>query len=252
MFKRGKLPARPGAVQLAFGSYFKATNLPAVPPRFGRPEIVRAWGVLANDQFGDCVWAGAAHETMLLRADAGFPSPPFMTRDVLADYAAVTGFDPNKPDSDQGTDVQAAAAYRQKTGIVDAAGARHKIDIYTSLRIGDLDQLALATYLLGTVGVGVDLPSSADNQFNMIEPWDVVSGDVSTGGHYIPCVGRNSAGNFLFVTWGRLQAATPRWVKQHMDEGVAYISSERLTAKGLSPEGFDAAQLSDDFTQITT
>lgn len=252
MLKTGKRPARSDAVKLKFGSYFSAAELPVVPVAFGRPWLVRAWGMLANDQYGDCVWAGAAHETMLLKADAGYAAPSFMIRDVLADYSAVTGFDPKNPNTtDNGTDVQAAAAYRQKTGIGDANGNRHQIEIYTSLRVGDLAELALATFLNGVAGVGVDLPSSAEDQFNAAEPWTVVKGDTSVGGHYIPCVGRNSAGNFLVITWGRLQAVTPSWLQTYMDEGITYVSPERLNAKGLSPQGFDAQTLNDDFKQIT-
>lgn len=251
MFKTGKRPARPDAVKLKFGAYFKASDLPVVPVAFGRPWLVRQWGVLGNDLAGDCVWAGAAHETMLLKADAGFAPPSFMIRDVFADYSAVTGFDPKNPATDQGTDVQQAAAYRQKTGIGDANGNRHQIEIYTALRSGDLSELALATFLNGVAGVGVDLPSSAEDQFNAAEPWTVVKGDTSAGGHYIPCVGRNRVGNFLFVTWGRLQAATPEWLQTHMDEGICFLSQERLSTKGLSPEGYDAAALLDDFKQVT-
>jgi hypothetical protein len=70
-------------------------------------------------------------------------------------------------------------------------------------------------------------------------------------GHYIPCIGRNSLGFFLFVTWGRLQAATPAWVQTYMDEGLVYISRERLNGQGLSPQGFNAAALEDDFREVT-
>lgn len=252
MFKTGKKPARPDAVKLKFSSYFTAAELPIVPVAFGRPWLVRQWGLLGNDLYGDCVWAGAAHETMLLKADAGFAAPSFMIRDVLADYSAVAGFDPKNPNTtDNGTDVQAAAAYRQKTGIGDANGNRHQIEIYTSLRVGDLAELALATFLNGVAGVGVDLPASAEDQFNAAEPWTVVKGDTSVGGHYIPCVGRNSAGNFLFVSWGKLQAATPAWVQEHMDEGIVFLSQERLSAKGLSPQGYDATALAADFKEVT-
>lgn len=256
MFKLGKKPARKDAVTLQFASYFKSTSLPTPPPVFGQPWLIQQWGSLGNTEFGDCVWAGAAHETMLLRAEASASIPTFTPRTVLADYSAGTAvpgpaFNPADTTTDNGTDVQAAAAYRQKTGIADLFGNRHKIQIYTSLRVGDLDQLALATYLLGVTGIGVNLPSSAEDQFNRAEPWDVVPDDTSVGGHYIPCVGRNGHGNFLFVTWGRLQAATPAWVKQNMDEGIAFVSPERMNAKGLSPEGFDADTLLDDFKTVT-
>lgn len=251
MFKLGKRPARPDAIKLKFGAYFNAAELPAAPAVFGRPWLVRDWGILGNNDWGDCFWAGSAHETMLLRADAGAALTSFGTSNVLSDYAAATGFN-NTEATDQGTDMQAGAAYRQKTGIVDGSGTRHKIDVYTSLRAGDLDELALATFLFGVVGVGVDLPSDAEEQFSRAEVWDVISGTSSIGGHYIPCVGRNSAGNYLFVSWGRLQAATPRWVAQCNDESVAMLSRERLRASGLSPQGYNEPALESDFRQVTS
>lgn len=251
IYKLGKRPARRDAIPLKFGTYFHSAELPVVPAVFGRPWLVQQWGILGNAEWGDCFWAGAAHETMLLRADAGLTPSTFETANVLSDYAAATGF-ANTEATDQGTDVAQGCAYRQQTGIVDSSGTRHKIDVYTSLRVGDLSQLALATYLFGIVGVGVQLPSDAEKQFSSGEVWDITPGQSSIGGHYIPCVGRNSQGNYLFVTWGRLQAATPRWVQQCNDESVAMFSRERLAAKGYSPQGYDQAALEADFQALTS
>lgn len=249
--KLGKKPARPGSVQLRFGAYFNAAALPKTPLVIGQPQRIRQWGMLANDRFGCCVWSGAAHETMILEAEADTLVATFTSNNVLSDYSACTGFMQSDANTDQGTDVQEAAAYRQKTGIVDLSGNRHKIDVYASIGAGNLPQLALAVGILGTVGVGVQLPSNAERQFNYGEVWDIESGSTNVGGHYVSCVGRNSKGNFLFVSWGKLQAATPRWLTAYMDEGIAYISRERLNAQGLSPQGFDLAKLNDDFAQVT-
>lgn len=237
--KLGKLPARPDAVSFKFGAIFNAEALPTPPAHFGRYNLPVAWQVFGNDKFSDCVFAGAAHEVMIWRNEVG-ESVAFTDQAVLYDYGAVTGFDPDKPETDQGTDMTEAASYRRKTGIVDAIGQRHKVDAYIGLRPRDLEQLAQATFLFKAVGVGVMMPASADKQFEDQVPWSVVDGDEIVGGHYIPCVGINGAGNFLFLTWGRLHAATPEWVKKYMDEGIAYVSLEELNAKGLSREGYNA------------
>lgn len=250
LYKLGKRPPRPDSIKLKFSSYFRASELPVVPAVFGRPGLIQQWGLLGNADWGDCYWAGSAHETMLLRSSAGSPTL-FTTANVLSDYSAATGFNQADPATDQGTDMQVGATYRQKTGILDMSGVRHRVDVYTSLRVSDLDQLALATYLFGVVGVGVSLPSSAEDQFSRAEVWDIVPGDTSVGGHYIPCVGRNSNGNYLFVSWGRLQAATPRWFQQYNDESVAYLSLDQLRANGFSPQGYAEPALLDDFKQVT-
>src|SRR5215468_8854266 len=124
-FKLGKKPARPGAVKFKLANYLVKLKLPTPPQVFGHEGLIGAnWGMLGNDQYGDCVWAGAAHETMLWNKEAA-RAVSFSDKSVLSDYSAATGFDPNDPSTDQGTDMQAAASYRKKTGIRDAKGKRH-------------------------------------------------------------------------------------------------------------------------------
>lgn len=252
MRKLGKKPARPDAVKLKFGAFFKAAALPVPPPVFGHYGQGGGlkFGMLANDKYGDCVFAGAAHETMVWthRSGGGVPAA-FDDAAVLSDYAALTGFRASDAATDQGTDMAEAAAYRQKTGIVDADGRRHTIGPYVALRAGDADQLALATYLMGAVGVGIRFPDSADHQFDGRAPWDVVPHDRVNGGHYVPCVGRNSAGNFIVVTWGRLHAMTPAFYGMYCDEAIAYVSIEQMKNE-LSPEGFSADQLRHDLAEL--
>ena len=247
MFKLGKKPAR-DSVKLKFGTYFDASLFPTPPVTFGIPWAISNWGLLANDQTGDCVWAGSAHETMIWNQEAA-ETVIFTDQNVLSDYSAATGYNPADSSTDQGSDMHDAAAYRKKTGIVDAAGKRHTIDAYVALTPRDLDQLALATYLMGAVGIGLQLPQSAEQQFNQAEPWDVVPDAPLAGGHYVPCVGRNSHGNFVVVTWGRLQAVTPAFLSAYMDEGLAYLSFERLK-NSVSLQGFDQATLESDLTKL--
>jgi hypothetical protein len=245
----GKKPARPDAVKLRLGAYFKEAVLPVAPDVF--PELlVQNWRMLGNDIMADCVQAGAAHETMQIILDAGRAPPLFTPTTMANDYRAVNPTDTNYSG---GTDVQVYAKYRQDVGILDASGMRHKIDIYAALRVGDTDQLALATFLFGAVGVGFALPANAETQFDYGQVWTVEPNSPAdqNRGHYVPCVGRNWHGNFLFVTWGRLQAATPAWVRMYMDEAVAVFSREQLNEKGLSAQGYLADQLNEDFAQVT-
>lgn len=201
------------------------------------PRWYSANGIVVHN----CVWAGAANETTVWNHEAR-RHVAFTDGGVLSDYAAVTGFDPHRPDTDQGTDMAEAASYRRKTGIVDADGVRHKIDSYVALRAGDVDQLALATYLMGAAAIGLRFPDSASTQFDHRQPWTVVPGSPVNGGHYVPCVGVNSAGHLLVVTWGRVHAMTFDFYRAYSDEAMAYVSLEALT-ENLSPEGFDADRL---------
>lgn len=248
----GKRPARPGAVKLRFGDYAAPAALPVPPAAFGHygQGSGLAWGMLANDRCGDCVWAGAAHETMLWTHRTGSGDPAAFTEDaVLSDYAAVTGYDRARPDTDQGTDMQEAASYRRRIGVIDAAGRRHKIESYVALRTGDCHQLALAAHLFGAVGAGLQLPDTAEHQFDAGLPWTVQPGARAAGGHYVSVVGRNTSGNFIVVTWGRLHAMSPGFYQKYNDETIAHLTTENLR-DGASPDGFDVAQLRQDLSLV--
>jgi hypothetical protein len=240
--KLGKRPAR-HAINFHFSDVFDPSKLPTPPAAFGHHKDVGSWGMLGNDKYGDCVWAGAAHEHILWTRTWGRKRSRFLTKNVLSDYAAVTGFNPKDENTDQGTDMKDAASYRRKTGIVDATGKRHPIDAYIALEVGNVEQVVLAMYLMGAAGIGFQFPASAMDQFNKKQPWTVPANPQIDGGHYVSGVGRNKAGNLLVVTWGRLQEMTAEFYQRFCDEAVAYVSLEILNDKNLSPEGFDADAL---------
>lgn len=243
-YKLGKLPARPGAVKLEFAKY---STLPTPPSKSGHWQLVQIWNMLGNDQYGDCVWAGAAHETMLWNREAD-KTVNFTDQEVLSDYSKVTGFNPNDPNSDQGTDMQVAASYRKKTGITDGK-TRHKIGAYVAITPGNSTELKQAIWLFGAVGIGIQFPDYAMDEFIAGQSWHVKSGGSITGGHYIPAVGYD--GRYIYVvTWGKIQKMSWGFMRKYMDEGIAYISSEFLT-NGKSLDGFDLATLTQDLAQLT-
>lgn len=239
--KLGKLPARKDAVKLKLRDYLDTTVLPKPPKDFGHEDLVPGpWQMLGNDAYGDCVLAGAAHETMLWNAEAG-ATVPFDDASVLKNYSAITGFNPNDPSSDQGTDMQAAASYRRKTGIIDAKGKRHQVAAYLAITPGDVQEHLIALYLFGAVGIGIRFPGYAMDQFNAGKPWTRRLLYKIEGGHYICCVARRN-GRFTAVTWGREQQMTDAFFKKFNDESIAYVSLEALK-DGKSLEGFNSQQL---------
>jgi hypothetical protein len=249
-FKLGKKPARRGAFKFKLAKYLVKPEMPTPPKVFGHQTLVKAWGILGNEDFGDCVWAGAAHETMLWNKEAN-KTAKFNDDSVLKDYSKVTGFKKDDPNTDQGTDMQVAASYRRKTGVRDANGKRHKVKAYLALSPGNVDQLMLAMYLFGAVGIGFKFPDSAMTQFEAGKPWDVAPGPAPTDGHYVPGLGRDSKGNIIVVTWGKLQLMTPKFYKKYCDEVVAYVSEEMLVPPTqVTLEGFKLDQLVKDLNAL--
>lgn len=247
--KFGYVPSPEGAVKLSFKDYVDvSTVLPKAPVNFGHYSKVSDWGMLGNDTVGDCVMAGAAHRVMLWNAANG-KTVNFSSQSVLSDYSVITGYSPDDPDSDQGTDPATAAQYEQTTGLLDADGNRHKIGAYLKLQTGNMDELVTASYLFGAVGMAITVTDVAQHQFANREAWTAAKNANIEGGHYVPVVGR-ADGYMLAVTWGAVQPFDQGFFEQNNVELIAYVSTEYLTA-GKSPEGLDQALLLADLQTIS-
>ena len=246
MYRLGKTPARIDSIKLKLSTY---ATLPTPPTKYGHEGLVNLpWQILGNDKYGDCVWAGADHETMLFNKEAGVDIN-FSDQTALSDYSACTGFNPNDPNTDQGTDMQVAASYRLKTGIVDSSGVRHKVGAYLAITPGNKEELKQAISTFSNVGIGIQFPASAMDQFNEGKNWTVVKNSQIEGGHYIPAVGYDSRYVYI-VTWGKLIKASWGFIMKYCDEAVVYLSPEMLTG-GVSLDGFNLTQLQTDLKELT-
>jgi len=242
--KLGKTPARKDAITFKLRDYLP---LVAPPASAGHYTLQHVWGMLGNNLWGDCVLAGAGHETMLLNTEAG-KIVAITEHNALSDYSAITGFNPDDPNTDQGTDMQVAASYRRKTGVIDSKQHRHKVLAYLAITAGKKTQLKQAVYRFGVAGIGIQFPSSAMDQFNAGKPWTVVAGSPIEGGHYVPAVGYDASYIYV-ITWGRVQKMSWAFYTKYCDEAIAYLSSEFLK-DGKSLEGFNLTQLQADLKNL--
>ena len=241
--KLGKKPPQYDNRDLLMASFLDVRKLPTIPEYFGHEGVIppEQWRMLGNEKWGDCVFAGAAHEHMLL-GTLGGDGHVFNENGVLADYSTVTGFDPSNPATDQGTLVRDAMKFRRETGVQDFMGHRHKIVAYISIEPGNLEHVYAAMYLFGCVGVGVEFPDSAMDQYEAGQPWSVVPGSQSRGGHYVPLIAKQR--NAICVTWGKLQEVTETFLIRYMDECWAFITEEYVNKNtGKTIDGFAIDEL---------
>lgn len=258
--KLGKTPARKDATLLKLSTYAPTlSDLPRPPASgFGHYGLVRQYPMYGNDQYGCCVESGAGHEHQSWVA-TGRGTVSFTDTNILEGmYGPVTGWTPDDPDSDQGTDMELAAKWRRKVGLPDSAGSRHKIAAYADLEVnkdGVLDRVAVSAYVFGAAGVGIEFPAFAMDQFNrngQHTVWDVARTNTKIeGGHYIPILGRDANGNFVLVTWGTVIRATPKFLLKYMDEGLVYFSKEVLY-QGRNVEGLNQTKLLGDLRQVAS
>lgn len=244
--KLGKLPARHDRRDLVYASY-AATTLHAPRTVKANLRAFSDWGMLGNDSVGDCVLAGGDHETMLWDKLGG-KQVEFGPQDAIADYSAITGYDPNDPSTDRGTDVHNALNYRRKVGLRDAHGERHKLGGFVALEPGNTTHVREAVWLFAAVGIGFEVPGSAMQQFDDGKPWTVVPGQRIEGGHYVPVIGYGPRSLYC-VTWGRVQEMSWGFFEKYCDEAYALLSPEMLVG-GRSVAGFSLRQLKADLAKL--
>ncbi|WP_141692888.1 hypothetical protein [Leifsonia xyli] len=244
-FKLGKLP--PKEIAFKFRDY--AVSIPTPPTRMGHQELSDS-NMFANDRIGDCVCAGAGHETLLWNRESG-RKVEITDKQVISMYSDITGYDPKDPSTDQGTTVADAASWRRKKGLEDATGKRHRIAAYTSISPSNKTEHMQSIWLFSAVGIGFDVPRSAMVQFQNNEPWEVVQGSQPeiVGGHYVAAVGYDT--KYLYViTWGKIQKMSWDFLEKYNDESFTYLSKEFLDKKGKNPEGFDLEALKLDLSRL--
>lgn len=251
----GKKQYVPDSRDLRFADFKKPKiTLPKVPTTFGHEKGLQ-WGMLGNgpddtvtpgfNGAGDCVFAAAAHETQLWLNEAGVPSPRFLFngQTTISDYSAVTGYQVGQDWTDNGTEIREALKYRQKTGILDTKGNRHRIGAYLALDPHNHKDVLLAMYLFGACEIGFAFPDSAWDQLG--QKWTVVPGAQIEGGHDVPLVARRSGG-WRCVTWGANQYMSVAFYDQYVDEAWCLISPESLKlTTGRTYEGFNLQDLND-------
>lgn len=208
--------------------------------------------MFANDYAGDCTEADSGHAIGVFTGEGQGQEVVLTDQDVLTAYSRVTGYDPSQtqPDGSNPTDtgavIQDVLDDWLRNGI-----AGHKILAFYQVDHTNLDEIKACVWLLGGVRLGVNLPQSAEDQFNAGRPWDYdPNADNSIlGGHDVRIVGYDPA--YLYVvTWGQVQPVSWEWVQRFAEEG--WVEADGAWVKnGNTPEGLTADALNAAVEQVT-
>lgn len=239
----GRLPNDPAKPRLRLEDYQAAAPTP--PASADWISGVRSWGVLANDQAGDCTCAGAGHVAMAVSHFGQGHDIAITDQDALTMYEALSGYDPATGANDNGATLQDALGYWSKTGI-----AGHKIVAYAQVKATDLATVRACIAEFGAVYTGMWFPASAMDQFNAGQPWTVAPRAKIEGGHCVP-IGAYDATSFTCVTWGRAQKMDLAFYRRYFDEVWVPIDLAWLSAAGVSPAGLDTAALNAGYQALT-
>ena len=237
-FKLGRLDARFPVMLSALAVY---GTLPAAQEVWtGPPDGGFAYGLLGNDRYGNCEFAGYVHgaEAVSLLDGTTMADP--------SDQAVVTSYLTFTHGQDTGAVTADVLRLAQTQGICGI-----KVDAYVPGR-GPLSELWQIIETFGTACLGVMLPAVAQEQFGAGEPWDLTgtsADDQIEGGHCVYGVAFDQGKETADVlTWGKRQTVTARWLERYLDEKWALIYDLVKTKGAL--DGFSFAQLEADLKLV--
>ena len=245
-FVPGVQPFDPTRAYLEFAPYVGSSLEPKSAWSWNNRQPPNGWGIYYNNAIGDCAIAGAGHAEDLWAYTFLDPSV------ILTTYEDATGYDPNaEPDengqnpTDKGTNLADFLGYWRTHGM-----GGHKIAAYAHIDPDNTRVVKLAIELFGCVYIGVDLPSSAEQQFADGQPWTVVDGDSIVGGHCVLPIAYDE--DYVYVvTWAQVQPVAWSWWETYVSEVWLPVTQEWVGANGESPEGIDVAGLNADFKSLT-
>ena len=256
MLMLGKLPARHDSRTLHFAKY-RGLAGQAWPDTRDFSTAVKdlrmVYGMLLNDQLGDCAVAGPQHMVQTWRANAGSVYIP-TDDDTLTAYKAISGYNPKYPDSDVGCCLVDVLNYWRKVGI-----GGHKIGAYNSVNPRNREEVIAAMNVGVGLLLGLQLPNCAEDQLAS-GVWDVSTDPVngvpgSLGGHcvdgvfYTTVVGVTPAG-LRVVTWGQEVVLTWAALAAWCDELYVIYSEDILNDQHVSPVGLDVATMLADIAAL--
>jgi hypothetical protein len=233
MPKYGWVPKRHDHELLYFSDYVTTGDvvIPTPPTSVDWTPRVPAssLSILGNDDAGDCVEAGEYHALQSLTADRIEPT----TQQAIGLYSTLTGYDPNNPNTDQGTDIPTALDWWMTN---ELPGTDSQLGAYFSVDTNDQAQQALALQLGGVLLIGFNCPQSAETQFDLGMEWTPVRHSPITGGHCIT-VDEIDTLKGTGITWGKYQTFSWPFWQQYVSESYVLFAEDWLLPDGTAPNG---------------
>lgn len=221
-------------------------SLPIPPASVDWTNGVTDYGMMLNNSLGCCTIAGCGHAIQVWSKATG-NEVTVPDSDILANYEAWDGYNPNNPNTDSGGIELDVLNNWQKNGFFG-----HILNAFAVVNVSNIQEVQQAINLFGGLYIGINLPVTAQTQ----TVWDseysqtnVNSYPGSWGGHCVYVVGYDQSG-ITCITWGELKKMTYAFWSEYVDEAYALIGQDFLNNSGVDSQGFNIAQLKTDLALI--
>jgi len=251
-FKMGRRHPVALGPRLSLKKYIKRLDLASVPSQadYSKLAMPVLTDIFGNDNLGNSVIAAGYHVVGLATGNGGdlFHAT---TDQIIADYSAIGGFDPNKPsNTDNGCDEVTALNYWCEHGFADGTKGLGLLAVDAT----NQQETTAAMYLFENLFFAMDLP----DQWIAPMPdapgfvWDVAGDPVVKNGHAVAGVGYNANG-VIIDSWGFLGTLTWKAIAKYCTQanggGLYVLLTPDQLAKGRTkaPIGVDWNKLTRHF-----
>ncbi len=234
-------------------SRYLTARLPPVPAScdYSSAALPSLRDIMGNDTLGDCVIASANHVQGLVTGNAGALVHATLA-DIIKQYSAIGGYNPNDPSTDQGCDEVTALNWYVANGF--ANGVKPLGWIYVDG--ANAEEVKSATYLFEHIIICTGLPDSWVSPFPSADgfTWDAATPDPNNGHSYMS-FGYNGRGSEI-DTWGEFgtqtYAALSSCSTTATGGGCYCILTPEMLTKGATkaPNGVAWSDLISDFDSL--
>ena len=188
---------------LKWAHEYRATPLPAPTFPIDVSEGITDFGMMGNDEYGNCGSCGEVHEEMTTAKAAGTTGPEPSSTEGVSRYVDYTG---DKTPPGPGVDLASYLLWCVKKGYIKAFAP---VDVSDKATMQGLMAAGYGLY------IGVNLTDQNEDQFNNGTPWTSAGGPDPNDGHCVLWVQSQAAtGPHGVVTWGKVQPAEDDWIEQ--------------------------------------
>ena len=216
--KLGKLPPVIDKRTIKLKTILK--ELPPLPSVWDNQEVYNIVDnfMYANDQYGDCVKAARAHQTLVFEGFEQGKQIEITDQEVIDEYFEETG------GADNGLVLLFSLRDWRNDGW-PVGGKNYTIYAFAQCDTEDLDELRHSIHLLGGVNAGMDVYEEDMRQFRAGETWHITENSGSKlGGHGIYIFAYDLDG-FWCMTWGKAQKMTFEFLLARCDEAYAIVDN---------------------------
>ena len=201
------------------------------------------------DGIGDCGIAGMDHLQLSDHAYGDGNVRPWSTDTLLGVYHATGGYVLGDESTDNGTNLQDNLQFWKRNTIEG-----DQILAYAALRPGSWFRAERVYYqqVFGSLYLGHNWPQSAEQQAQDGEPFTVIPGSPSAGGHCTTQAAElNEMDEVRLPCWGALRPATRGFFMATVEEAWVVITQATLERNGSNQYGYDMQAMNQAISSLT-